>query len=96
MYWDVNRALVDEALERSKEQGDRYKTVLTSSSFSAEEPALVKWREVLLDRGFVQVACLKGVLEKWGKVMDRIYLQKDVEVEPLPVDSKQAEQKKVL
>ena len=81
MYWNVNRGLIEEALDRIREQGYRYKTVLTSTPFSDEEPALVRWREVLIDRGFVQVACLKGVLEKWGKVMDMIYLQKDLEVE---------------
>lgn len=43
---------------------------------------------MLIDRGFVQVACLKGVLEKWGKVMDRIYLQKDLEVETVEEVSK--------
>lgn len=64
MYWDVNRALIDETLERSREQGDRYKTVVTRSSFSEDEPALVRWREVLLDREFTQVGHLKGVLKK--------------------------------
>lgn len=44
MYWNVNRGLVDEALDRSREQGDRFKTVLTSTTFSDEEPALVRWR----------------------------------------------------
>jgi L-amino acid N-acyltransferase YncA len=80
LYLDVNRALIDEAIER---RCDRFKTVLTSMTFSEEEPGLVRWRAVLIDRGFDEVGRFRGVVEKWGKIMDRVFMQKDVETRDL-------------
>jgi hypothetical protein len=50
MYRNVNRALVDEAIERSREQGDRWKTVLTSTTFSEADWRVTNQRTKMSNR----------------------------------------------
>jgi hypothetical protein len=44
--------------------------------FHQDEPDLVSLRDMFLECGFVEAGCLKEVIEKYGKLLDRLTLQK--------------------
>ena len=42
----------------------------------------------MVDRGLVEIGRFKDVVENWGKAVDRVHMQKDVEVEPVKAASR--------
>ncbi len=80
LWHAVHVALIDEVFSRVGEYAPRYKTVTTTTTFSEKDHTLVKYRDILLEGGFEQVGRYREVVEKNGFLLDRISLQRGVDI----------------
>ena len=76
LYHAVLSALIDATLSASHEKEEGYKTVVVNVPFRDDQPALIAYRDVLLDNGFEQVGRLKVVLETKGVLLDQLLLER--------------------
>lgn len=75
LYYDIVATLIDEALSKSRDRNDRYKTVVVRCLFSGQ-PMTAAFSRILTEKGFKRVGLLEKVIEKDGLLLDQVYLQK--------------------